>query len=72
MEAKITANPPSKGQFAAFWKHNGKIWAGTFTWVEGVLFEYNTESGAFSITAENDSRDLYGQYIILEDQTPNP
>lgn len=31
---------PDKGQFVAVWEFDGKMWADTLRWHEGVLQEY--------------------------------
>lgn len=33
---------PQDGQFAATWVFNDVYWGGTFKWIEGELWEFNT------------------------------
>lgn len=33
---------PQEGQFAAIWMFNGEFWGGTFKWIDGELWEFNS------------------------------
>lgn len=44
---------PKSGQFVAMWTYNGKIWSGTYQYINGELYKYDDECDEFKETYDD-------------------